>query len=131
MGRRSMTCAGLLAAVVAGVLLAAAVAQAQAQSPATQQALDRFARGQAFYQAADYTRAAEEFAIASALLPDPVIKFWGAQSHYMLRNWQRSAELLREYLAAAPNAPNRATAEQMLRQCVNAAPPLPPPPPIA
>jgi hypothetical protein len=70
----------------------------------------------AAYKAKDYPKAIAEWEASYALKPEPPILFNLAQACRLSSQLERALDYYKQYLAAAPDAPNRATVETRIAE---------------
>jgi Tfp pilus assembly protein PilF len=73
-------------------------------------------RGTRLYQVGDYRQALEEFKAAHLAKPDPAFLYNIAQCHRQLGEDEQAITLYKRFLAASPNAPNRAALEKRIAE---------------
>lgn len=86
------------------------------------------------YQRGEYQRAARLFREAHELSPDPALLFNQAQAHRFAGECAEAARIYRQYLAARPQADNRAHVEEKVAEmdaCAERAAATSAPPPVA
>ncbi len=86
-----------------------------------------YAQGQKRYTEGDYLGAAARFKEAYGLDADPVYLFNAAQAYRFGKDCKAAADYYRQFLAAAPTAPNRAKVDEYIAEmdaCVKAAEPV-------
>lgn len=104
-------------AILALVLAMASAAHADRVDPATQAKADAlFEKGQAMYLSDQFQGAIELFKQAYALVRDPVYLFNIAQSYRKVADCENAFDFYTQYLAATPNAENKAKVQQWLRE---------------
>jgi tetratricopeptide (TPR) repeat protein len=69
-------------------------------------------RGTRLYEVGDYREALDEFKAAHVAKPDPAFLYNIAQCHRQLGEAEQAITLYKRFLAASPNAPNRAEVER-------------------
>jgi len=69
-------------------------------------------KGTRLYQVGDYRQALEEFKAAHLAKPDPAFLYNIAQCHRQLGEYEAAVTLYKRFLAASPNAANRAEVER-------------------
>jgi tetratricopeptide (TPR) repeat protein len=115
--------AGLCGLLAAALIVAALAAPARAASGETQaQAMEHFRQGRKLYQVSDYRAALEEFKRAFLLEEDPVFLFNIGQCHRQLGNGDEAITFYKRFLAASPQAANRAQVERLIRELQAATP---------
>lgn len=100
----------LLALAAAFFLLAPSARAAEA----TQEAKDRFQRGQTHYALGEFTEAVAEFREAYRLSNAPAILFNLGQAMRQLGNYKQAYFYYSQYLSRRADAPNRAEVEQFM-----------------
>jgi tetratricopeptide (TPR) repeat protein len=123
------------------VLVAALVGSAERvrADESQNKAMEHFREGRKLYQISDYRAALQEFKRAFLFKEDPVFLFNIAQCHRQLGEREEALTFYRRYVAAAPEAQNRAQVEKIIHELQGArspaapepAPPAPPPVPVA
>jgi len=119
-------------AVAVVVALVGPVGRASADE-AQNKAMEHFREGRKLYQISDYRAALQEFKRAFLFNEDPVFLFNIAQCHRQLGEREEALTFYKRYVAAAPEAQNRAQVEKIIRELQSARPtaapePAPPPP---
>ena len=93
-----------------------------------------FNKGTRFYEVGDYLQALDEFKAAHMAKTDPAFLFNIAQCHRQLGHLDQAVTLYKRYLAASPNAANRAEVEKRIAdldaELAAAKPSVPPVPPV-
>ena len=106
--------------VVSLVLVVLVVSLASA-SPATAQddaeaAKAHYSKGARLYDVGEYRQALEEFKAAHLNKPDPAFLYNIAQCHRQLGDFEQAMTLYKRFLAASPNAANRAEIEKRVAE---------------
>jgi hypothetical protein len=97
-----------------GLLLVAAPARAQTETPA-KEASRHFQRGVDLYGEGDVRGALVEFKRAYALLPRAIVLYNIGQAEYQLQEYAASLKTLEKFLAeTGPNVPHRAEVQQAI-----------------
>ena len=116
------------------VAVVAVLGQPARADEAQGKAMEHFREGRKLYQISDYRAALQEFKRAFLFKEDPVFLFNIAQCHRQLGEREEAVTFYRRYVAAAPEAENRAQVEKIIRELQSARPPPPepaaPPPPV-
>jgi tetratricopeptide (TPR) repeat protein len=106
--------ASLLAALLATVIVGADFHARALATDNRDQALSHFQQGRKLYQVAEYRAAMAEFKAAFLLREDPVFLYNIALCHRQLGEARDAVVFYRRYLAADPNAENRAQVEKQI-----------------
>jgi hypothetical protein len=121
--------------VIAGLSMAVAVAPgvASAKVPAKRaaEAQRHYDAAVAHYKAQEYAAAADEFDAAYKLKNDPEWLYNLAQARRLAKQYEQALDAYHQYLAAVPDAENRAAVEQRIAECERAVAAAQPPPPPA
>ena len=122
-------------ALVAAGILALCAAPARAQDESLNKARDAFDKAQELFSAGNYADAAAKFEEAYAARPFSQFLFNIGACHEKLKAYDKAAEYYRKYVAAEPNAPDKAKTEKRIAALDKAAaevkaqpPPTTPPP---
>jgi tetratricopeptide (TPR) repeat protein len=93
-------------------------------------AMEHFREGRKLYQISDYRAALQEFKRAFLFKEDAVFLYNIAQCHRQLGEREEALTFYRRYVAAAPDAQNRAQVERIISE-LQSPRPAPAPPPVA
>src|SRR5271157_514619 len=104
------TCA-LVAVLVFVCATLGSVSSASAQDD-RDAAKAHFSRGTRLYQVGEYRQALDEFKAAHLAKPDPSFLYNIAQCHRQLGDLEQAVTMYKRFLAASPNAANRAEVEK-------------------
>ncbi|HUS63754.1 MAG TPA: PEGA domain-containing protein [Kofleriaceae bacterium] len=124
-----------MAALLAAGILALCAAPARAQDETLNKAREAFDKAQELFSSGNFADAAAKFEEAYATRPFSQFLFNIGACHEKLKAYDKAAEYYRKYVAAEPNAPDRAKTEKRIAALdkaaaeVKAAPPTPPPDP--
>jgi tetratricopeptide (TPR) repeat protein len=101
--------------VLAAVLVLASAVLARPPCASAQDdresAKSHFSRGTRLYEVGEYRQAMDEFKAAHLAKPDPAFLYNIAQCHRQLGELEQAVVLYKRFLAASPNAANRAEVE--------------------
>jgi tetratricopeptide (TPR) repeat protein len=108
--------ANLVTSLVAAAIAAAAPSAHAQPAPDKARAQALYEEGERYYNLADYEKAIARFKDANQLLPEPLFLYNIAQAYRQMGHCQSAKTFYRNYLRAAPDAPNRAKVEQRIAE---------------